>query len=274
MRSPVTFTFDLEEDGQPPAGIPRYELATRRVLDFLAARDARATFFVVGELAGLRPLLVRDVAAAGHEIALHGLRHVPVTELGEVGFVDELRRGKALLEDVAQVPVRGYRAPIFSITTATPWAPARLSDAGFSYSSSVLPAGSPLFGLPGAPREPFRWADGPVELPCPLLGRGRIAVPYLGGVYLRYLPRPLLRQLAARRDGRARWSYAHPYDFDPGAPFALLPHASWTVSRILHYRRRDTFKRVEDVLGAAGTGRPLVEVAAELDRTALPVFGI
>ncbi len=271
----MTFTFDLEDDGQPPAAdTPRYELATRRVLDFLAARGVRATFFVVGDLAALRPALVRDVAAAGHEIGLHGLRHVPLGELGEAGFADDLRRGKALLEDVAQAPVRGYRAPIFSLTAATPWAPRRLAEEGFSYSSSVLPAGNPLFGLPGAPREPFRWADGPIELPCPLLGRRRIAVPYLGGVYLRYLPRTLLRRAVARQHGRARWSYAHPYDFDPGAPFVLLPHASWTVSRILHYRRRDTFRRVEDVLGAAGAGLPLVEVAAELDRTALRVFGI
>ena len=229
---------------------------------------------MVGDLAALRPALVRDVAAAGHEIGLHGLRHVPLGELGEAGFADDLRRGKALLEDVAQAPVRGYRAPIFSLTAATPWAPRRLAEEGFSYSSSVLPAGNPLFGLPGAPREPFRWADGPIELPCPLLGRRRIAVRTSAACTCATCRRTLLRRAVARQHGRARWSYAQPLRLRPWSAVRAAAHASWTVSRILHYRRRDTFRRVEDVLGAAGAGLPLVEVAAELDRTALRVSRI
>ena len=60
----VTFTLDLE-DHRPSTDRPvRYPDLTRRVLDFLDARSVRGTFFVVGELAGTNPDLVREIAGA------------------------------------------------------------------------------------------------------------------------------------------------------------------------------------------------------------------
>jgi polysaccharide deacetylase family protein (PEP-CTERM system associated) len=259
----LTFTLDLE-DHQPLGRPARYEAPTERVLAWLADNGARATVFVVGELARRSPGIVARIAEAGHEIGVHGLRHVPLSELDPDTAVAELREAREAVEQAAGVAAPGFRAPIFSLTRATPWAPAALREAGYTWSSSVLPASNPLHGLAGMPMAPFRWAGGPVELPCPVGGVGRVRLPFMGGAYVRYLPLAFSRR--ARRGlpaGVAAWSYLHPYDLDPDEPFFVLPHASWLVSRILHARRGATLERVERLTrDAGGFGPPLGEVAA------------
>src|SRR5690242_14885807 len=59
----VAITFD---DGPDPVSTPRF-------LDLLAARDIRATFFLLGFMIRRAPAsLVRDIVACGHEIGVHG----------------------------------------------------------------------------------------------------------------------------------------------------------------------------------------------------------
>ena len=64
-RREVWLTID---DGPDPEDTPR-------ILELLAAHDARATFFVIGETAALHPGLIRSMAAAGHEVAHHTHTH-------------------------------------------------------------------------------------------------------------------------------------------------------------------------------------------------------
>ncbi len=97
----------------------------------LDERRITGTFFVVGEIAEAEPGLVRDIAAAGHELALHGWRHVVLTEQTPDELADDVRRGKALLEDLAQHEVVGFRAPTFSLVASTVWATDVLLDAGY-----------------------------------------------------------------------------------------------------------------------------------------------
>ena len=61
----VGLTFD---DGPHPQGTPA-------TLDALSAAGATATFFLVGEQVARWPGLAAEIAAAGHEIGLHGYRH-------------------------------------------------------------------------------------------------------------------------------------------------------------------------------------------------------
>lgn len=271
---PITLTFDLEDNRRSTDQPARFVDMSERFLEFLAARDIKATIFIVGEIGASHPGLVRKVAAAGHEIGLHGLRHVSLDQVGPGAFRDEIVRGRALLQDAAGAEVPGFRAPIFSLTPATAWARDDLLAAGFSYSSSVLPAASPLHGWPGAPREPFAWANGLVELPCPVVGRGRASVPPLGGVYLRYMPGPVMRRAAQRLGGGdgCAWIYCHPYDFDADEPFFVPPYAGYVTARILHARRGKTFERIEQAMAAAGgPAPPLWSIVQDLDRAALPV---
>ncbi len=270
---PLTITFDLEDNRRDPAQEPRFVAMTERFLAFLERHAIRATVFVVGELARSHPELIRRVAASGHEIGLHGLRHVTLGEIGPERLRSELDEGRALLEDVTQTRVLGFRAPIFSLTPQTAWALDDLAASGFTYSSSVLPAANPLHGWPDAPRTPFRWTNGLVELPCPVAGAGRALIPFLGGIYLRYVPAAASTRLVARLDDDAvAWSYSHPYDLDADEPFFVLPHAGWLTSRILHTRRAATLPRLERLLAAAGgAAPPLAERLAGIRDSPLPV---
>jgi peptidoglycan-N-acetylglucosamine deacetylase len=267
----ATVTFDLEDNRSSDSQEERFVTMSHRFLDFVEERGVTATVFVVGEIATSHPQLVRRVAAGGHEIALHGLRHVALGEVGPVRLRSELREGLELLQSVAGVPVLGFRAPIFSLTPATAWAVEEIAEAGFVYSSSVLPSTSPLHGWPTAPRRPFRWANGLIELPCPVGGAGRLAIPFMGGIYLRYLPTSMVRRFARGSKGQLLWSYCHPYDLDTSEPFFVMPHAGWLTSRILHTRRGSTLGRLEAALSAAGgAGPPLRDIVADLSGRDLP----
>jgi peptidoglycan-N-acetylglucosamine deacetylase len=268
----LTVTFDLEDNRHSSTQEERFVTMSHRFLDFVEQRGIIATVFIVGEIARSHPRLVRRVAEGGHEVALHGLRHVALDEVGPGQLTKELKEGRELLEAVVQAPVRGFRAPIFSLTPSTKWAVEEIAKAGLTYSSSVLPAANPLYGWPGAPREPFRWDNGLLELPCPVGGIGRFRVPFLGGIYLRYVPirfaRRFLRDLG---ESAAPWSYSHPYDLDPDEPFFVMPHAGWLTSRILHTRRHLTLPHLEALVAdSGGVGRALGEIARELAQLDLP----
>ena len=264
-RTPFTFTLDLETHGAVDAD--RLRGNVERILDFLDASSIRATVFVVGELARDHPDLVRQVAAPGHEIAVHGWRHVPLAEVGAGLFVEETRRAKELLEELAEGPVVGYRAPTFSLVPDTPWAPDGLAELGFTYSSSVLPGRSPLYGYPDAPRSPFRWPSGLVELPVPVLRVAGVGFP-LGGTYLRVLPWWVLaRAVRGAAAEPVPMTYCHPYDFDPDEPFHVMEETGMLTSRLMWVGRRRMFDRISRLL-ADGSGPHLRDVVDRVDLTA------
>jgi polysaccharide deacetylase family protein (PEP-CTERM system associated) len=241
----ITFTLDLESSGDQR----RHVAITRRLIDRLAELGVRGTAFVVGEDAQEDPELVRAVAAAGHEIGLHGWNHAALTTLDPATLRGDLARGKGLLEDLSGGDVVGFRAPMFSLVPASRWATDLIADAGFSYSSSVLPARSPLFGDPTVPRGAFRWPNGLLELPCPVAGLGSFAVPYMGGVYLRVLPWPAVKACARRSVGtQVLWTYCHPYDFDADEPYHRVTGVGRLGSRLLWLNRHHALARLEALL--------------------------
>ena len=268
-------TLDVEDHHLGEEGHePRFRQALEPLLELMSERNIRATFFVVGELASAWKVELGQLAALGHEIGLHGYTHRHLKSVGEHEFRDELRRGSAELADITGVAPIGFRAPYFSLTAKTPWAPTVLAEEGFRYSSSVLPAYNPQAGLPGAPKTPFRWASsGLVEFPAPVFGLGRAALPLLGGAYVRLAPRWLV-SIAARRSAThpGSWTYVHPYDLDVGEPYHQLDGQSAVVARLLFARRHLMLDRVAGLCGA-DAGR-LCDLATDEDFVAgLPSFG-
>lgn len=84
----VALTFD---DGPDPEFTPQ-------ILDVLRRRDARATFFLVGEQADRHPELVRRIAAEGHAIGNHTYSHVHCRELEPPALIRQIERTDAALE--------------------------------------------------------------------------------------------------------------------------------------------------------------------------------
>jgi polysaccharide deacetylase family protein (PEP-CTERM system associated) len=259
MARPITFTFDLEDHRAPGSTDLRYPALTRRVLEFLDRTGSRGSFFVTGDVAEKTPDLVRDIAGAGHELGFHGWDHAPLPTLGVAQFREEAKRGKDLLEELGGGPVTGFRAPVFSLVPASRWAVDVLVEAGYRYSSSVLPARNPLFGDPRSPTRVYRWPNGLLELPCPVARVGSIGLPYLGGVYLRALPTALSRAAIRAWGGtQTLWIYCHPYDFDPDEPYWVAPEVGRLGSRLLWYNRRRALPKIEALL-REGAAAPLGE---------------
>lgn len=257
----MLITVDIEDHAEP-GQLVRFDRALGPLLDELSSRRLRATFFVVGELAQVWRDELRELISRGHEVGLHGHSHRFLRDLGPSGARDDLERGRDRLSEVIGFAPVGYRAPYFGLTRETPWAPELIMEAGFNYSSSVLPAWNPQAGLAGAPRTPFCWRNGLVEFPAPVFGAGPLAVPLLGGMYLRVAPMPLVR-LAARRAGRhlGQWTYAHPYDFDADEPFRRYGQQPWYVAKLLFARRKRMLSRI--LFLADPAARTLEELTAD-----------
>jgi polysaccharide deacetylase family protein (PEP-CTERM system associated) len=257
MTAPITFTLDLEDHRPDESAELRYPAVTRTILEHLANRGITGTFFVVGAVAEAEPGLIGEIAGAGHEIALHGWRHIPLTDLDPARLRDDVTRGKALLEDLSGGAVVGFRAPTFSLVRETVWATDVLTEAGFTYSSSVLPTQNPLYGYPGAPGDPFLWPCGLAELPVPIFGLARLQVPYLGGTYLRIIPAAVIERAHRRGHRRLPWTYMHPYDIDRAEEYWVVPDAG-RMSRLLWVGRRRMLAKLDRLLdNGTSAGAPL-----------------
>ncbi len=213
------------------------EANTELLLDLLARHQATATFFVVGWVAERHPSLIRRIVEQGHELASHSFWHTRVSTLTPAQFREECRRSRGVLEDTSGSPIRGFRAPSFSIIPGTEWAFDVLLEEGYTWDSSLFPIRRPGYGYPGAPSIPHR-IERPggvlLEFPMATTRIAGLTVPAAGGAYLRFFPLALARK-AFRGFGRIAQPgmfYIHSWEIDPGQP--RLPVGPLT--RIRHYR--------------------------------------
>ena len=216
--------------------MPRVEANVDRILEQFAASAVTATFFTLGWIAERHPAMVRRIVSAGHELASHGYDHTRADSQDPAVFGADVRRARSVLEDVGGVAVRGYRAPTFSIGARNLWAFGVLQDAGYTYSSSVNPVRHDLYGMPNAPRVPFRPDDGALwEIPMTTVQAGGRNLPCSGGGFFRLLPYRLYRsglQRVNRREMRPGIFYFHPWEIDPDQP--RIAGCGWK-SRVRHY---------------------------------------
>ncbi len=215
----------------------RVEANMARILALFDRHDIRATFFTLGWIAERHPQVVRDIVANGHELASHGYGHQRAAALAPAEFRQDVVRAKHLLEDLGGVAVLGYRAPSFSIGHRNLWAVDVLAETGHRYSSSIYPIAHDHYGMPDAPRFPYRHPHCPklLEMPPTTVDwRGR-NLPAAGGGFFRLLPYPASRWLIGqvnRQDQRPAMFYFHPWEIDPDQP--RIPGAP-LKSRFRHY---------------------------------------
>ena len=200
----------------------RVEANTRRIMELFSEADIKATFFMLGWVAQRFPQLVQDLVATGHELASHGRAHVRVCKQTPKEFRQDVEYTKKLLEDVAGCRVNGYRAASYSIGRENLWALDVLEETGHEYSSSIYPIHHDLYGMPEAPRGPFRVDDGQlIEIPVTTVQFGKLKLPCGGGGYFRLLPYKISRaamRRVRRRDGLPCVFYFHPWEIDPQQP--------------------------------------------------------
>jgi polysaccharide deacetylase family protein (PEP-CTERM system associated) len=270
-REPLSLTIDLESHGSRDQSL-RFLEAMEPLLEFLDKLNISSTFFVVGETSHKCEEMIRTLHRAGHEIALHGNTHTYLNEFTPNEFRIDIQRGRDKLESIIQSEVVGYRAPFFSLTKKTLWAPKILTEENFIYSSSILPAYNPQASFPFAPRSPFTWSSGLIEFPVPTFGLGQFRAPVLGGAYLRLSPLILVKLAKfMSRNSVGTWTYCHPYDFDVEEDFRLWDGEGWVISRLLFARRRLMLDRIRRVVSPGSSS--LVRIASnEIFRNALPIW--
>ena len=219
----------------------RVEDNTRRVLDLLDERGIDATFFILGWVADRCPGLVREIVARGHEVACHSYWHRLVYRMTPEEFRSDTRRARTAIEQAAGRAVKGYRAPSYSITTASLWALGILAEEGFEYDSSIFPIRHDVYGIPDAPRAPWQVTTSGgslVEYPISTFRVvGSTNFPVGGGGYLRLLPFWYTRFgfSRVRAEELPLIAYIHPWEVDPGQPRI----AGSFRSRIRHYTNLD-----------------------------------
>jgi polysaccharide deacetylase family protein (PEP-CTERM system associated) len=230
----------------------RVERNTKRLLDLFAEHQIEATFFILGWVAERFPGLVAEIAAAGHEIACHSYWHRLIFKLERKEFREDTRRAKDAIEQAAGCRVEGYRAPTYSIVADSLWALDILSELEFTYDSSIFPIQHDTYGIPHAPRFPFRihTAGGELmEYPISTFRFGGSRNwPVGGGGYLRILPWWYTRIGIGRAqtEGLPIIAYVHPWEIDPDQPRI----AGRLRSRFRHYTNlARTFGRLDRMLG-------------------------
>jgi peptidoglycan/xylan/chitin deacetylase (PgdA/CDA1 family) len=125
-----------------------------RLLAVLADAGAEATVFFPGVTAERHPGAVEAVAAAGHELALHGYSHRRLDAMSAYEQRADLEAGLRAFDAIAGRAPIGYRAPAWELTPVTL---ELLVEHGFRYDSSLMgddrpytveAAGGPLLELP------------------------------------------------------------------------------------------------------------------------------
>ena len=96
----VALTFD---DGPDPDG-------THRIMEGLAAKGWRATFFVLGDMVVRNPTIVRDLVAAGHEVGVHATTHRSQRRMSPAAIQADVIRAHAIVCDAGAKPT-WYRPP-------------------------------------------------------------------------------------------------------------------------------------------------------------------
>jgi polysaccharide deacetylase family protein (PEP-CTERM system associated) len=217
-----------------------------RFLDFLNDCNIKTTMFVVGDLAKRIPSLISEVIGEGHEIGCHSQHHTPLDRLSVKEFQYDLMKNVEVLKNLGAEPVQGFRAPFLSLTDSTKWAWDILAEAGFKYSSSVLPGKSPLYGWDGFVQIPIRLSNGLWELPVSVTRAFWINLPFAGGSYLRILPKPLIFHFCRWYKGQSFpiISYVHPYDIDEHQKKLEVLENS-LFNRSLYYNQKSTLVKIK-----------------------------
>jgi peptidoglycan/xylan/chitin deacetylase (PgdA/CDA1 family) len=136
----ILLSFDIEEFDMPfeygktitfDEQLAISTQGTLSILDILKQANIKATFYCTANYAKHQPNVILRIVNEGHEIASHGYFHSAFK-------VEHLLQSRLLLEDIADVPVKGYR-----MARMMPVDEDEIEKAGYQYNSSINPTWLP-----------------------------------------------------------------------------------------------------------------------------------
>jgi len=120
--------------------------ATPEVLGQLERAGVKATFYLVGEQVERRPALAAEIAAAGHEVGIHGHRHTLLLRRTPAELRDDFDRAEATIGEATGKPSLSYRPPygVFSLAglrlARERWSPLLWSQWGRDWEARATPS--------------------------------------------------------------------------------------------------------------------------------------
>ncbi|RFZ84448.1 DUF3473 domain-containing protein [Mucilaginibacter terrenus] len=205
----ILLSFDIEEFDMPleygkeisfDDQINISATGTRRILDLLTKHEIKATFFCTATFALSKPELIKEMVAAGHELASHGHYHSKFEPA-------DLYSSKKVLEEISETTVKGYR-----MARMMPVDGAEIKKAGYLYNSSINPTWLPgRYNNLKVSRNMF-WQDGVLQLPASVTPGFRFPLFWLS---IHNLPLALYQRMCLRTykaDGYLNL-YFHPWEF-------------------------------------------------------------
>ena len=226
-----------------------------KILELLRKTDTSATFFVVGELLEFKPEIVDKIIQNGHEIGFHTMHH---TRLDSPGFKENFDMEIKTFSELTNGHSKGFRAPTFSLNEKSSWAVDMLSDNGYLYDSSIMPAKSSMYGHPNAEKTPYKISSSSIEqndpdgkiMEFPLLITKFLGkkIPAAGGFYLRFLPMKIIKNAIRNYEKKEIPStfYVHSWEltpeYMPDLPLSKKDHF------ITYHNIKNTLSRMEDIL--------------------------
>ena len=218
----------------------RVESNVDRILELFDEKNIKATFFTLGWIAERHPAMIERIVSNGHELASHGWEHKRVTKQDRESFREDISRTRALLEDLSGQIVKGYRAASYSIGRNNLWALDELAEAGYKYSSSIVPVHHQYYGIPDAPRFAFRASEGRIlEIPITTLTLANWNINCSGGGWFRLFPYDFISWAIRQINEQEQQSsvfYFHPWEIDPDQP---RPDGLSLKTRFRHYVNLD-----------------------------------
>ena len=242
---------------------------TFRILDILSKKKVTATFFILGFIAEKHPDLIRKIEKAGHEIATHGYSHRQVYTMTPDMFRQDLIKAVSIITQITGQPVKGYRAPEWSIRDDSLWALDILQKEGFEYDSSMTPL--PIIGNQDYSRIPYRLTldEGQLwEFP-PMVGSTPfVNFPLGGGWGLRVFPYSLIRSTIRElnKQGQPAVIFLHPREFDGNNPRIRLSLAKKFVLDARVERTEKRLGRLLDDFNFTSVSNVLKKKKIELNR--------
>lgn len=261
-------TIDLEDWYHPEFvrkrinGIKKEQIidSTFRLLQLLEKTNTKATFFIIGEIAQKHPKLIKYIYDGGHELAFHGMKHVPVRSYDYNTFQKEIFIFNNLIKKTLnrRVEINGFRAPSFSINNKTNYILKCLIDNGFKYDSSIVPINLFYYGIRHARHHIYKpnlnklhvndSNSKLIEFPLTIFKFGRIKIPISGGFYLRIFPYFIYNKLLKNinQEGNPFVIYIHPWEIYPET--YRVKNIGLFKYFITYFGINKTFEKVEKLL--------------------------